>query len=146
MAPPSSRQVCIDVAVPCSQQRPRSCIIEARTELQIGQGTMPAFYFEREVRTANSECYAILEEGKPIGRLDLHFAHHMVHGTLIVDESVTQEGIQELVTIVDEDIIDAVGVERDDFVVHVHQGRDLGVYANNEFGPSHSEEDGGAGA
>jgi hypothetical protein len=104
---------------------------------------MPTFYFEREVRTQQSECYAILEEGKPVGRLDLHFAHGMVHGTLIVDESVTQEGIQELVTIVDEDIIDAVGVERDDFVVHVHQGRDLGVYANNEFGPPGNGNGGG---
>ncbi len=94
------------------------------------------FYFEREVRTTRSECYTILEDGEAVGRLDLHFATGMVHGTLIVAESLTQDGIQDVVAIVDEDIIDAVGVERDDFVLHVHQGRDLGVYANNEFGPA----------
>ena len=96
---------------------------------------MPGFYFEREVRTPTSECYNILEEGKHIGRLDIHFATGMVHGTLIVDESVTQEGIQDLASIVDEDLLDAVGVDRDDFVLHVHQGRDLGVYSNNELDP-----------
>ncbi|MEX0762922.1 MAG: hypothetical protein WD208_00060 [Dehalococcoidia bacterium] len=97
---------------------------------------MSAFYFERECRTPSSECYTIVEDGKPVGRLDLHFASGMVHGTLVVGESLTQESIQDLVAIVDEDIIDAVGVERDEFVVHVHQGRDLGVYSNNEFGPT----------
>ena len=94
---------------------------------------MPAFYFERECRTPNSECYVIVEEGAPVGRLDLHFARGMVHGTLVVGESLTQESIQELLTMVDQDIADAVGVERDEFVVHIHQGRDLGVYANPDF-------------
>ena len=95
---------------------------------------MANFYFERECRTPYSECYTILEEGGPVGRLDLHFTNTMVHGTLTVAESLTQEGIQEIVSIVDENIIDAVGLQRDEFVLHVHQGRDLGVYTN-EVGP-----------
>ena len=37
-------------------------------------------------------------------------------------------------SIVDETIIDAIGIQREEFVVHVHQGRDLGVYTN-EIGP-----------
>ena len=94
---------------------------------------MPAFYFERECRTPNSECYVIVEEGSQVGRLDLHFARAMVHGTLVVGESLTQDAIQDLLTIVDEDIVDAVGIERDNFVVHIHQGRDLGVYANPDY-------------
>ena len=95
---------------------------------------MANFYFERECRTPHSECYTILEENGPVGRLDLHFTSAMVHGTLTVAESLTQEGIQEIVSIVDENIIDAIGLQRDDFVLHVHQGRDLGVYTNNEMG------------
>ncbi len=97
---------------------------------------MPNFYFERECRTPHSECYTILDDGNPAGRLDLHFTSTMVHATLVVGERITQEAIQELIQIVDEDLIDAVGIERDEFVVHVHQGRDLGVWANNEFGPA----------
>ena len=93
---------------------------------------MAQFYFEREVRTPTGECYTILEDGKPIGRLDLHFVPGMVHGTMIVSESMTQEEIQELISMVDEDLTDAVGIEREDLVVHVHQGRDLGVFSHND--------------
>jgi hypothetical protein len=93
---------------------------------------MAQFYFEREVRTPTGECYTILEDGKPIGRLDLHFVPGMVHGTMIVSESITQEAIQELMSMVDEDLTDAVGIEREDLVVHVHQGRDLGVFSHND--------------
>jgi hypothetical protein len=96
---------------------------------------MASFYFERECRTPHSECYTILEDGNAVGRLDLHFTSTMVHATLVVGERLTQDSIQELIQIVDEDLIDAVGIERDEFVVHVHQGRDLGVWSNNEFGP-----------
>ena len=99
-----------------------------------GRGpNMPNFYLERECRTPSSECYTILEDGSPVGRLDLHFTSSMVHATLVVAESLTQDSIQDLIEIVDEDVIDAVGVERDEFVVHVHQGRDLGVYTNPDF-------------
>ena len=75
-----------------------------------------------------------MEAGEGVGRLDLHFTRTMVHGTLVVAESLTQEAIQELVEIIDEDIVDAVGIDREELVVHVHQGRDLGVYTNQEFG------------
>jgi hypothetical protein len=105
---------------------------------------MAAFYFERECRTQNSECYTILEDGNPVGRLDLHYTATMVHATLVVNERLTQEAIQDLITIVDEDLVDAVGIERDEFVVHVHQGRDLGVWSNNEFGPAEGTEGGQA--
>ncbi len=89
------------------------------------------FFFERECRTPHSECYTIVEDGSPVGRLDLHFTSSMIHGTLTVEESVTQAGIQDIASIVDENIIDAIGVQRDEFVLHVHQGRDLGVYTND---------------
>ena len=101
---------------------------------------VPNFYFERECRTPNSECYMVLEGGIPVGRLDMHFTNTIVHATLAVAESLTQESIQELITMVDEDIIDAVGIERDEFVVHVHQGRDIGVYTNPGASPQGGSE------
>ncbi|MQF64164.1 hypothetical protein FIM03_02565 [SAR202 cluster bacterium AD-802-L14_MRT_200m] len=93
---------------------------------------MAQFYFEREVRTPNGECYTILEDSKAIGRLDLHFVPGLVHATMVVNESLTQEAVQELISMVDEDLTDAVGIEREDLVVHVHQGRDLGVFSHND--------------
>tara|TARA_Y100001936_G_C16010881_1_gene633492 strand:- start:408 stop:740 length:333 start_codon:yes stop_codon:yes gene_type:complete len=103
---------------------------------------MSQFYFEREVRTPTGECYTILEDGKPIGRLDLHFITGLVHGTMVVSESQTQDSIEELISMVDQDLTDAVGIERDDLVIHVHQGRDLGVFTRNDAAhhEGHSDE------
>lgn len=100
---------------------------------------MTAYYFERECRTANSECYSIMEDDRSVGRLDLHFTHSVVHATLCVDESMTQESIHELIEIIDEELVDAVGVNREEFIVHVHQGRDLGVFSDHEFGENGGE-------
>lgn len=68
-----------------------------------------------------------------IGRLDLHFTSTIVHATLCVYENVTQEMIQELIETIDEELVDAVGITRDEFIVHVHQGRDVGVFSNQNF-------------
>ncbi len=95
---------------------------------------MANFFFERECRTPYSECYIILEDDNPVGRLDMHFTATVVHATLSVAESLTQDGIQELVDLVDDELLDAVGVAREEFIVHVHQGRDLGVFSTHEFG------------
>ena len=80
---------------------------------------MAEFTFEREVRTPSSEAYTIMELDRPVGRVDIHFTSEMVHVALAVDESLTQETIQEIMDAVDEDIVDAVGISRGNFVVHV---------------------------
>ena len=100
---------------------------------------MADYYFERECRTASSECYTILEGDQPLGRLDLHFTSSVVHATLCVNESLTQEAIRELIEIVDEELVDAVGVNREEFIVHVHQGQDLGVFSDHGFGENGGE-------
>ena len=94
---------------------------------------MTNFYFERECRTPYSECYTIMEDENVVGRVDLHFTPTVVHATMSVAESLTQENIQELVETVDEELVDSVGIARDELIVHIHQGRDLGVFSNREF-------------
>ena len=96
---------------------------------------MADFTFEREVRTPYSEAYTIQENDRQVGRIDIHFADDMVHVAIAVDESLTQEAIQEIIDAVDEDLVDAVGISREGFVVHVFQGRETGVFSdNNGFG------------
>ncbi len=95
---------------------------------------MPDYFFERECRTPYSEAFNILEDEVPVGHLDMHFAPNMVHATLCVSESLTREAIEELVQTIDEELLDVVGLAREEFVVHVHQGRELGVYSNQNFG------------
>ena len=106
---------------------------------------MGEYGFERECRTPYSEVYTIVEDDaeEPIGRLDLHITSAAIHATLCVDESLTQEAIHDLIEAIEEELAgeadllreleDVVGVSREEFIIHVHQGRDVGVFSNNEF-------------
>ncbi len=91
------------------------------------------YFFERECRTSHSECYTILEDDDAIGRVDIHFTDVMVHSTLSIAESLTNDDIQDLIDAVDRELMDTVGVVRQEVVVHVHQGRDLGVFTTRGF-------------
>ena len=94
---------------------------------------MSDFSFEREVRTPYSEAYTIREEDRQVGRIDIHFADGVVHLAVSVDESLTQDAIQEIIDTVDEDMVDAVGIAREGFVVHVFQGKETGVFSDEGF-------------
>jgi hypothetical protein len=94
---------------------------------------MGIFSFERECRTASSECFTILEDDSTIGRVDIHFTPMVVHSTLTVAESLTSDEIQDLIDTIDEELLDCLGVERQEVIVHVHQGRDIGVYSSSDF-------------
>jgi len=94
---------------------------------------MAKFNFEREARTPFSECYTVLDDEATVGRLDIHFADVIVHATLTVSESLTTDRIQDLIDAIDEELLDAVGIIRQEIIVHVHQGRDLGVYSARDF-------------
>ena len=86
--------------------------------------------FEREVRTPYSEAYLVMEQDRQVGRIDIHFTPEMVHVAVSVDESLTQDAIRQIIDTVDEDIVDAVGINRGNFVVHVFQGRETGVFSD----------------
>jgi hypothetical protein len=94
---------------------------------------MSKFYFERECRTAHSECYTVLDDDDTVGRVDIHFADTVVHATLSIGESLTTEQIQDLIDTIDEELMDSVGITREEVIVHVHQGRDLGVFTARNF-------------
>ena len=98
--------------------------------------------FEREVRTPHSEAYLIMELDRQVGRVDIHFTPEMVHAAVSVDESLTQETIQQIIDTMDENIVDAVGINRGNFVVHVFQGRETDVLSDgseNEFSEDGSD-------
>jgi hypothetical protein len=94
---------------------------------------MGNFLFERECRTPYSECYTIMEDESTVGRVDIHFTNTVVHSTLSVAESLTAEEIQDLIDAIDEELLDSVGIARQEVIVHVHQGRDIGVYSTRDF-------------
>ena len=94
---------------------------------------MEDYTFERDCRTPNSESYSIIEGDRPVGRVDIHYTPTIVHGTLCINESFTQEAIQDLIETIDEELIDVAGVTREEFIVHVFQGREAGVYSDRGF-------------
>ena len=100
---------------------------------------MADFDFERDCRTPSSESYIVLDGEAAVGYIDLHYAPNLVHATLCVAESLTQEEIRELIEIIDEELVDVVGVTREEFIIHVFQGRELGVFTDSDFSPNGGE-------
>jgi hypothetical protein len=80
-----------------------------------------------------------LEDDRAIGRVDIHFSFSVVHVTLAVDESLTQGSIQELINIIDDELVDVVGVNREELIVHVFQGREAGVFTDEVFSDNGSD-------
>lgn len=93
---------------------------------------MSDYRFERECRTPHSEAYDITLDETQVGRVDLHFAAHMVSATLCVGENMTAEEIRELIDVIDEELVLAADVVRDDFVVTVYQGREAGLFSDED--------------
>ena len=94
---------------------------------------MARYDFQRETRTPYSECYILLRDDDAIGRLDMHFAEPVVHATLNVDDSVTSEDLQDIIDDIEAELLDALGIFRQEIIIHVHQGKDLGVYTTTSF-------------
>ena len=94
---------------------------------------MAKYDFQRETRTPYSECYIVMESEVVVGRLDIHYADVVVHATLNVEETVTSDEIQDIIDDIEGQLLDAVGIVRQEIIIHVHQGRDLGVYSAGDF-------------
>lgn len=93
---------------------------------------MADYHFERECRTPYSEVYSITKDEELVGRVDLHYTPSVVHATLCVGEGVTADGIQDLIEAIDEELVMSADVYRDDFIVTVYQGREAGVFSDEE--------------
>ena len=93
---------------------------------------MADYRFERECRTPYSEAYIISKEEEHIGRVDLHYVPDLVYATLCVNEGMTLESIQDLVELIDEELVMSAEMYREDFIVTVHQGKEIGVFSDDD--------------
>ena len=98
---------------------------------------MQDIHYDRICRTSRSEAYLISQGEEPVARVELHFTQSIVYGLLVVEKEFKEEEITELISRVDEDLVWSADLPRDDFVVTVYQGRELGVYSD----PDRSEEE-----
>jgi hypothetical protein len=100
---------------------------------------MATYNFEREIRTAQSEAFIIESNGEEIGRVDLHYAGSTAHATLCVPAEFDDDAIEELIGEIDERLVMSWDSLRDDFIVTVWAGREVGVFS--ESGDDDDEDD-----
>src|SRR5947208_12903066 len=98
--------------------------------------------FERHFRTPYSESYYImqgssLQSNNRLGTIDIHFTTTAVHGTLILERELEETDLTKLIEQIDEDLVLSADMPRDDFLVSVYIGKDVGFYSDEYF----AEED-----
>ncbi len=92
---------------------------------------MDEIHFDRHFRTPNSEGYHILRGKDRIGTVDLHFTSTTVHATLIIEPEMERDDLAKLIEQIDEDIVLSADTPRDDLLVSVYRGSEIGFFNDN---------------
>ena len=87
--------------------------------------------FERQYRTPHSEGYHVLAGETRLGHLDLHFTHSSVYATLVLETTLPEAQVLDLIERIDESLVLSAEVEREDLLVTVFQGRQTGFYSDD---------------
>lgn len=89
--------------------------------------------YHRQSRTTNSEQYQLMEGDQRLGHLDLHYGSSDVSATLVLEREMDEEGIARLIEQIDEDLVIPSDMPRDreDFLVRVYIGREVGLYSED---------------
>ncbi|HEY7850105.1 MAG TPA: hypothetical protein VIC27_08570 [Ktedonobacterales bacterium] len=98
---------------------------------------MERLRFDRHFRTASSEGYHVMREGDRVATVDLHYTLADVRCTLILEKPLTREEIARLIERIDEDLVLSADVPREDLLVNVYQGSEVGFFSD-EF---HADQD-----
>jgi hypothetical protein len=97
--------------------------------------------FERQVRTEASEVFTVFGGARRIGRLDLHYARFEVHGTLLLEVELTDDEVQQVIDQIDEELVQTHDPEREDFLVTVFRGEELGFYSDEYEADEEEDEE-----
>src|SRR5579864_4898350 len=94
--------------------------------------------FERHFRTPYSESYYILhgtslQGNNRLGTIDIHFTTSNVYGTLVLERELDETDLTKLIEQIDEDLVLSADMPRDDFLVSVYVGKDVGFYSDEYF-------------
>ena len=88
--------------------------------------------FDRQFRTPYSEGYHLMLGTARVGTVDLHFTSTTVHCTLVLERPLKREDLAKLIEQIDEDLVLSSDTPRDDFLVSVYQGKEVGFF-NDSF-------------
>ena len=104
---------------------------------------MADYRFAREARTPYSEVYSIDDGEHSVGRVDVHYTGAAAHATLVVHATLGEDQVHDLLEAIDDRIVTSADPYREDLVVTVWRGEELGVFADDDgAGGDAADEDG----
>lgn len=80
-----------------------------------------------------------LQSNNRLGTVDIHFTTTAVHGTLILERELEEADLTKLIEQIDEDLVLSADMPRDDFLVSVYVGKDVGFYSDEYFAEENKE-------
>jgi len=112
--------------------------VQVHLILHMEMVAMDDIHFERHFRTPYSEGYYImqgdsLQSNSRLGTVDIHFTSTTVHGTLILERELEEADLTKLIEQIDEDLVLSADMPREDFLVSVYVGKDVGFYSDEYF-------------
>lgn len=93
--------------------------------------------FDRHFRTPYSEGYHVFRGETRLATVDLHFTSTTVHCTLILEQDLDRSAIARLIERIDEDLVLSADTPRDDLLVNVYRGSEVGFFTDT----FHADED-----
>jgi hypothetical protein len=117
----------------------RSAIADPRRQ---EPGALEDIGYDRLCRTAQSEAYLVSQGEETLARVDLHFTSSVVYGVIVVERDLEEDDVTSLIERIDEDLVWSADSPRDDFVVSVYQGREIGVYSDPTLDDEDDDVDG----
>jgi hypothetical protein len=89
--------------------------------------------YHRQSRTMTSEQYQVFDGERRLGHLDLHYGQSDVAATLVLDDEMDEDQVAQLIEQIDEELVLTSDMPRDreDFLVRVFVGRELGLYSED---------------
>ena len=102
---------------------------------------MADYRFRREARTPYSEVYAIDDGEHALGRIDVHYTGSAAYGTLVVHAALGDDQVQELIEAVDDQIVTTADPYREDLIVTVWRGEEMGVFADDDSEDEDGDDD-----
>ncbi len=90
----------------------------------------PTLRYDRVCRTPHSEAFLLSEGDQPLGRVDLHFGSSVVHVLLLIERELSDDEMRGLVERIDEDLVWTADQPREDLLVTVYEGREVGVFSD----------------
>jgi hypothetical protein len=100
-----------------------------------------ALVFERQYRTSTSEGYRVLEDGARLAQVELHYANTVVYCTLILFRELAEHEHFAVIEEIDDRLVLSAEVPREDLMVTVYHGNEVGFYNDDMFSHARAEED-----